>query len=346
MIAAVQRTRPRLLVGAVLAAGLITGLFAVASNGRGAAQEVDLGNEYISRARSAALNNEFGGELEVVWSGPDGRHRDRIAVKSAAGVLTLGDQVVVEGSARYARDAEGWAMLWGERLVPISPPPSEKWELTVKGGGLIAGRATREVSVVDPDSGRVRERRSFDAITGILLRREQYDLDGRRVRYASFVRITLSPSPVPGDAPTVPAHSDSHVPKILKRAREPYTTPIPVVVGNGFSFGGAYRKGGGTVQLFYSDGLFSASIFEQKGTLDRDALPGGGTDLEIAGTLVRRYEVPSGTVLMWDRDGLVYTTVSDAPFDEIETIVKSFGVDDEPGLTERVSDFLLGPFGW
>ena len=37
------------------------------------------------------------------------------------------------------------------------------------------------------------------------------------------------------------------------------------------------------VLLFYSDGLFTASVFEQQGDLDWSALPDGGTDSRLAG---------------------------------------------------------------
>ena len=51
-----------------------------------------------------------------------------------------------------------------------------------------------------------------------------------------------------------------------------------------------------------------------------------------------------GTVLVWEGDGVVYTSVSDAPVSELEEIVASF--DDEPGALHRLMDFVTGPFSW
>ena len=312
----------------------------------GGAQEVDLGNRYINQGKKAAASNDFGGTIEVSWAGPDGTHRDLVEVRSADGLLLLGDdeQVVVQGSTRYAKDGDRWITLWGRAPAALGHTPSEKWELTVRGGPLIAGRATREVAAAERDTGQVRERRYFDAITGLQLRREQFDTGGRRVRSVSFVELTMASTQAAGARPRTPRSAQTQEPDRLESVGAEFDAPE--TIGNGFYLNGAYdpanRDG---VQLFYSDGLFVVSVFEEKGSLDRDALESGGVEREIAGHTVHEYVVPSGTVHVWETEGLVYTAVSDAPSDEVEVVVASFG-GGEQGLVERVGDFVLGPFGW
>ena len=308
------------------------------------AQDVDLGSEYITRARDAAVSTDFGGSLEVTWVGPDGLERRTLDVRSENGVLSIGGStgVVVQGPARYAKIDAGWSTMWSESPSRAIQPASTKWDLSVRGGPVIAGRATREVSAEDRDTGRVLERRYFDAVTGILLRREQFDDNGDRVRSTTFTSITLPPEELAGSAPKVPSQSNLAQPETIDRVPPGYD--VPLGVGDGFGLNGAYRDDDGTVQLFYSDGLFSASVFQQPGTLDRDELEPGGPDRVRAGQRVELYEEPMGTVLVWEGDGVVYTSVSDAPLDELEEIVASF--DEEPGALHRLMDYLVGPFSW
>jgi hypothetical protein len=99
------------------------------------------------------------------------------------------------------------------------------------------------------------------------------------------------------------------------------------------------------VLLFYSDGVFSASVFEQRGDLDWSALPDGGSDTQLADTPTRVYREPSGDVAVWESDGIVYTCVTDAPSDRFEQMVSSLATGDR-STVQGVVDFVLGPFGW
>jgi hypothetical protein len=99
------------------------------------------------------------------------------------------------------------------------------------------------------------------------------------------------------------------------------------------------------VLLYYSDGLFSMSVLEQQGALDWGTLPDGGTTTDVRGTTVRRYADPSATALVWERDGVVYTCVSDAPTDVFTADVGQLAGPGRSAL-ERAADFVLGPFGW
>ena len=48
---------------------------------------------------------------------------------------------------------------------------------------------------------------------------------------------------------------------------------------------------------------------------------------------------------MWERNGLVYTCVTDAPSDVFATMVGALASDGR-STPEAVVDFVLGPFGW
>ncbi len=50
-------------------------------------------------------------------------------------------------------------------------------------------------------------------------------------------------------------------------------------------------------------------------------------------------------MLVWERDGLVYTCVSDAPSDVFRAMVEGFAGAGR-STPQSVVDFVLGPFGW
>jgi hypothetical protein len=99
------------------------------------------------------------------------------------------------------------------------------------------------------------------------------------------------------------------------------------------------------VLLYYSDGVFTAAVLEQRGDLDWSSLPRGGADSQLADTRTRIYHGASGDVAVWERDGLVATCVTDAPSDVFDRMVGALGSDDR-SAPQSVVDFVLAPFGW
>ena len=117
----------------------------------------------------------------------------------------------------------------------------------------------------------------------------------------------------------------------------------PGTIGAGYVLVSKSQRDDG-VQLAYSDGLFTLSVLEQQGELDWGTLPDGGSATTVDGARARRYAQPLGDVVVWERDGVVFTCVSDAPRDVYVTAMG--GIVSGPSTVERVVDFVLGPFGF
>ena len=66
---------------------------------------------------------------------------------------------------------------------------------------------------------------------------------------------------------------------------------------------------------------------------------------QLADTRTRTYHEASGDVAVWERNGLVYTCVTDVPSDVFSDMI---GVLASEGRStpEAIVDFVLGPFGW
>ena len=330
-------------IAALAAVGLAdAGLPAVAG-------QADPAEQLLSGARRAAEEHDFAGVLEVTWSDGSGSRSQEVPVSNTGGVLALGDegQVVVAGPRRFVHETQGWFAVWSSQDQPAAPSPSEKWELRMRDGPVVAGRVTREVEAADRAQGRVRERFYSDASTGILLRREQLDRDGDTVRAVGFVRIGDTPGElfgvVPADAPRAPLGSVARQPQSIDSVGAPFRAPGSA--GDGFRLAGRYRDADGTVQLFYSDGLFGVSVFEQEGELDWSGLPEGEART-VGDHDARQYRTPTGVVTVWQSGDVVYTAVADAPVDQLDEVLADFAPSDSPSALERVTTFVLGPFSW
>jgi sigma-E factor negative regulatory protein RseB len=321
-----------LLVLAALAVAWPGGAFGTSSPSEAAAQLVE-------RTRQAAQDHDFTGSATVAWRDGGTLRRTEVAVTDASGAIEarVGGNVVYDSGARtYVKDGRHWTGIAVGAGAP-APSPAAHWRLAVRNGGEVAGRTTDEVVATRAD-GTVAERLAVDVETGLLLARQVVDRDGRVERSLEFTEITVAPATT-----TVTAPAGVRTERSSSLAKVPDGYVAPASLGAAALVARAKEQEG--VVFSYSDGLFSTTVFEQRGTLDWGSLPGGGADAQLHGAAVRRWSEPSGTVLVWERDGVVYTCVSDAPADVFQAAVEDLTGSGRSAL-QRAADFVLGPFGW
>jgi hypothetical protein len=218
------------------------------------------------------------------------------------------------------------------------PDPARRWAISTAGSRTVAGRPATVV-VAARAGGAPAQRLVVDDDTGLLLAREVLGPKGNVERSLRFTQIDFDA----GGVASIAAPSGTHSPSAKPLSSVPDGYRAPSAAG-GFDLVARSRHPDG-VLLFYSDGLFTASVFEQQGDLDWGSLPPGGSDSLLADARTRTYSGPGGHVAVWERDGLVYTCVTDAPSDVFARVVGAF----DPGArstTDAVVDFVLGPFGW
>ena len=296
----------------------------------------------VEGTHAAAADHDFSGEAVVTWTTPNGKQTTQVRVTDVGGAVTVaaaaGTAVVDEGRRTYLRDKLGWTGLVVEPTARDLPSPDQRWRLSTAGSRTVAQRPATVVVAARAD-GKPAQRMLVDDATGLLLAREVLGPQGnveRSVRFSSIevgerAASTLSP---PDDIARRNAEKLTSVP-------DGYRAPSAPA---GFELVTRSRHPDG-VLLFYSDGVFTASVFEQQGQLDWGALPDGGTDSQLADTRTRLYREASGDVAVWERNGLVYTCVTDAPSDVFADMVGAMASDGR-STTEAVVDFVLGPFGW
>jgi sigma-E factor negative regulatory protein RseB len=296
--------------------------------------------QLVTRARDAASTQEFAGRAVIRWAVGNSTRMATVDVRDENGSLAVvsGTHAVFDlGQRAYFRDPSGWTSVLIETNAQNLPNPGRHWDLSTGAGKTIAGRPTTLVIAARGD-GSPAQRMFVDDATGLMLAREVLGADGHVERSVTFTSFEPgAPAPVDGPAHARPKRSQ-------KLTSVPDAYRAPASPADGYELITRSRQPTG-IALFYSDGVFSVSVFEQSGDLDWGALPAGGTTADLAGHRTRRYSEPNGTVLVWEDRGVVYTAVSDAPSDSFDQVVSGLASPDR-SAPESVVDFVLGPFGW
>jgi hypothetical protein len=295
----------------------------------------------VRGTRDAAADHDFAGTATVRWSTAKGSQTEQVRVTAVGGAVAIDSadgMVVDEGRRTYLHDRLGWTGLVVEPTARHLPEPDRRWRLSTGGTRTVAGRPATVVLAARSD-GKPAQRLVVDDATGLLLGREVLGPRGQVERSVRFSSIEVGGRNV--RAPSAPNDVKTHTAEQLASVPDGYRAPSSPA---GFELVTRSRHPNG-VLLFYSDGVFTASVFEQQGDLDWGALPSGGTDSQLADTRTRTYHEASGDVAVWSRNGLVYTCVTDAPSDVFANMVGALASDGR-STPQAVVDFVLGPFGW
>jgi sigma-E factor negative regulatory protein RseB len=321
-----------------LGAALLVALVAVPGPQASAGEDPEA---LLEHARDVSDETAVAGVVEVRWREDGDLRVERTGARSRGGtyVVGRGDHVAVgSADARWATD-DGIATRWGPIETEGAPRPSAAWQLDLADEPARVADRDAYVVIARSDDGTARARFFVDTETGLLLRRDVLQRDGDLERSVRFSRLSAGDvvpavPPVPDGGPQPVATDDVGAGFVAPQHLDP-----------GFRLLGRYEHPDGTVQLFYADGLFSLSVFEQSGVIDWDALPEGGDPTNVADERALSYATAAGTVVVWAQDDLVLTGVSDAPPDIARAAIDAVGGDDTSAF-EDVVDFVLGPFGW
>ncbi|MGZ4638117.1 MAG: sigma-E factor regulatory protein RseB domain-containing protein [Actinomycetes bacterium] len=190
----------------------------------------------------------------------------------------------------------------------------------------VAGRPTDVVVVTRPGAATPAARFWLDKASGLVLRREVYDEQGRTTRASAFVDISVGDvedaddhDPTdPGSPHAWPQAIDAAT--LAKMRQHGWTCPDRLPPS--LQLMDARRSGGGygsIVHLSYSDGLASVSVFEQHGRLQVTAKDGYRATTVAGRPIYVRDGVPQR--MMWAANGTVYTVVADASSRTVGAVV-------------------------
>ena len=306
-----------------------------------AGQGTSAGAQLVERMREASAAYSFSGTVGVMWRDGEKVRRTSVDVTAVDGTLEVEageSRVVDKGRDTYVLGNRGWTSVL---IAPISdtlPEPDHVWKLSTRNGPQVAGRPTMLVDAARGSYGVV-QRLFIDTQTGLLLGRDVRDSRGNTLRSLEFTSIAIGGGPHALDQPGVPGRVADAVRTVPKGYRAPERP------GGGYVLVSKAAVPDGGVQLSYSDGIFSISIYQQRGKLDWGGLASGGTTTDIAGHHARRYVEPGADVIVWERDGVVYTCVTDAPPEVITAMIEGLAPSGR-NVIQKAVDFVLGPFDW
>lgn len=204
----------------------------------------------------------------------------------------------------------------------------DRYVLRLAGEGRCTGRTAHVVEAHRPGERgpeAVAGRFWLDADTGLLLRREVFDAEGRRLRSSAFLDLEVRASSAPALVPALlrgpaPDH-DAWTALPASRLRGS-GQPVPEELPGGFALfevGVRDHGGGQVVHLAYSDGLSTTSLFSQPGELGSSP-PDGFGPATVAGRPVWAH-LGAPQRMVWAGGGRVWTLVSDAPQDAVSAAV-------------------------
>lgn len=193
---------------------------------------------------------------------------------------------------------------------------SHNYAVVRAGQGEVSGRATSVVEARRPD-GSAAGRFHIDRQTGLMLRRELLDQQGREVNLTFFTeirpavartRFAAAIAPQTIEVPWAHELATSDLGAMRYRG-----WPVHTGLPDRLSLFDARQSDGANpaVHLSYSDGLSVVSVFVQRGMLDASSVAGwrratrGGRTVYLRDTVQQR--------AMWASHGYVFTVLADAP---------------------------------
>jgi hypothetical protein len=298
----------------------------------------------LHRAMSAPDRvSYFGTQYVSAWSAFD----RSVSTSAVVDVRhTAGGPTIVTGHGSKPTSVPVWHD--GEAWLGGSGGPIgllvKAYEVQVAGQSHVAGRPSEVVTAHRPD-GSAAARLWLDAEHGLPLRREVYDEDGQTVSASAFVEIelvstlrsrfarnvsTTSAGRTDAGQATALSHAD------LAELRDDGWR-CPTSLDGGLVLYEAHKRAD-AVQLSYSDGVTTVSVFEQSGQLD-PALLDGFTELESGDGVIYATAGPPSQFVWSTEDGRLITVVADGSLSSVDAVAAAFPpakAEQPGGLLERI----------
>ena len=190
-------------------------------------------------------------------------------------------------------------------------------DVAVVGSSSVAGRPTHVIEARRTD-GTAAARLWLDTESALPLRREVYNEDGTTRTASAFIELSIEHAPRPAGPTTAALNADSTLFRsdLIQLRGDGWTCPERL--GNRLVLYEA-RRLGDAIQLSYSDGVVTVSVFEQRGHLDEEKLRGLAAR-EVDGGVVYSSTGPPAQ-LTWSVGDSVVTVVADAPPETIDAVL-------------------------
>jgi hypothetical protein len=305
-----QRLVAIVAVGAGLAATLAVPAFAA-----------DTLEEYLSEAGDA----EYAGRRIVVTSWGGDSEVGVYDVTHTGEVTVIGDnQAQVSGGKLTADDVAVAVAAWSRSSL------ADRYAIVERGAVERLGRTARALEVYEDEL--LRATIVFDGTTGAPMLTQIFDAAGDTYRYSAMLDFDDRPELVYRD--------------IVAKGRD-YQLMLPIADPElpptlaGYVRTDAYRAADDWIHTFYSDGLFSFSVFETAGSIT----PAGFNDaveFEAAGSTYDVLVRPTEVWVAWQTADSTMVLVGDLPPDHLERVLDTLPEPDRAGFFKRLWRNIFG----
>ncbi|MEA3502258.1 MAG: hypothetical protein U9R47_05735 [Actinomycetota bacterium] len=191
------------------------------------------------------------------------------------------------------------------------------------------GRRARVLEVTE--SGFLRMRMIVDESTSAPVATEVYSDDGTVFRYSSMVEFSVSVDPEM-------AKTDEHAYEMMLPVEQ---LDLPNEAA-GYQLVDAYAGPQGAHQAFYTDGLFSFSVFTTKGRVNWDAAVEGEVPYTVDGHSYLRVINPASLWVLWNAPSTTIALVGDLPPDHLAQVLAELPRPGVDGWMTRMWRRLFG----
>ena len=262
---------------------------------------------------------------------------------------TGGGEITVADRTRYAvrLGADGGSLADHERGWFFPLPAADlakahkgldrlasKYDVQVLSSESLLDRPSTRLQILRESDGELVERLWIDDASGLLLRRETYDGEGELLRMVAYLKLDLRPDgrsvegvhATRGQRPAQERREQdvTEVDDVGRAALRDAGWTIPDALPGDYATEGSYAVSAGEtqpLQTVYSDGLYTVSLFEQRGSLDPTTLPEGAQITSAYGFPSYTWPGAVPTRVVWEAGGTTWSLVGDAPPDQMREII-------------------------
>lgn len=305
----------------------------------------------LERAMHATDDLSYTAEMVIVALAEDGPQVTDLTVhRSRDGHLQVGRSEAwlldVDGASTVFHDGAGDPLQFGQvNALPFAMYEAlQAYDVTIDGAAdLDTGPS---LAVGFRRDGRLRERLFVDAATDLVVRRETYRMGGAPDRVVALTALEASgDDPDDVGAPMAVATEPSvraptgtrvHVDRDQIDAVAGDAFEVPMTLPDGFDLrAGFVVQELGAMQLVFSDGLYTLSVYDQPGRVDTSSLHGAVVQ-HVDGMVIHRWPGAEPERMVWSGAGHTFTAVSDAPSDVVLHAVSALPHESPPSIGQRL----------
>jgi len=301
--------------------GALTATAAMVAMTAAPAAAVDTLEDYLSEAEAA----EYAGRRIVVTTWDGDAEVGIYDVTHAGDVTVIGDGQTSVSSGKVAAEDRGVAVLdWSRSGL------ADRYTVVEVGSVERIGRDARAVDVYEGNF--LRASITFDVSTGAPLVTQMYDTDGDLFRYSAMLDFDDRPNVVYRDMVSTGREYDVMVPVV--------DPELPAELSE-YRRTDAYRGADDWMHTFYSDGLFSFSVFETKNAVTLSEFANAGT-FESGKRTYSLLVQPTEVWVTWRTGTTTMVLVGDLPPDHLEDVLSELPSPDKPGFLKRLWRGIFG----